>query len=98
MKAEGEKLYPVLCAWCLREGKRTVLKMVDYPNSHGICPRHAAELVEQSRRIARALCEDIAQEAEPVNRRDGEPEMGRIGETELKDGEAANGVEAQQTL
>lgn len=67
---ERENSYPVLCAWCLKEGKRTVLKRVDYPNSHGICPRHAAELVEQSRAIARALCRDIAQEAEPEGRRE----------------------------
>ena len=43
-----------------------MLKRVDYPNSHGICPRHAAELVEQSRRIARGFCNVIAGCNEPV--------------------------------
>ena len=60
---DGERRYPVLCAWCLKEGVETVLKMVDYPNSHGICPRHADELQEQARRYAAALGRDVADRA-----------------------------------
>jgi len=43
-KARGEKLYPVLCAWCEKKGKRTVIRWVDYPNSHGICDSCADDL------------------------------------------------------
>lgn len=36
--------YPVLCAWCKSEGRRTVTGWTSVPNSHGICPDCATAL------------------------------------------------------
>ena len=36
--------YPILCAWCEREGKRTVVGWSTVEGSHGICERHEREL------------------------------------------------------
>lgn len=32
--------FPVFCAWCLREGKETVLRYSIAKGSHGICVEH----------------------------------------------------------
>ena len=35
---DGQGLYPVLCAWCVLHGRPpAVIRMADYPDSHGIC-------------------------------------------------------------
>ena len=35
--------YPVVCAWCESEGRRTVVNWSPAPGSHGICHRHSNE-------------------------------------------------------
>ena len=41
-------LYPVLCAWCLPKGKRTVLKWIEgCSDSHGICPACMEEMAKK---------------------------------------------------
>lgn len=46
----------VLCAWCEREGIRTVLKDGDAngPISHGICNHHQQEMLEQIVQLSEA--------------------------------------------
>ena len=56
---EEQKKYPVLCAWCEKEGERTILGLSTVEHSHGICPRHADELKEQARQYAAAICKDM---------------------------------------
>ena len=59
-KAQG--LFPVLCSWCEREGRRTVIRWVDYPHSHGICDRHAEEVrreIENLRAVRRDIERDL---------------------------------------
>ena len=34
------QLFPVLCAWCEREGRETVIGWIAVPGSHGICKAH----------------------------------------------------------
>ena len=43
--------YPVVCAWCNAEGVRNVLYHTTVEHSHGICKRHAAELMRQAREV-----------------------------------------------
>lgn len=78
VNTDKARRYPVLCAWCEKEGRRVVINRSSVPNSHGICPMHAEELTEEARNVARALCRDIAEQIEPG----------------VKKGETANGVEA----
>jgi len=67
-----KKQYPVLCAWCEKEGTRTVINRSSVPHSHGICPRHQEKLTAEARNIARVLCRDIAEQIEPGNRGTGD--------------------------
>ena len=61
-KGQSEKLlYPVLCAWCEKEGVRTVVRWVEYPHSHGICEMHAEEVrreIEEFRMIRLEIKKD----------------------------------------
>lgn len=34
------KQYPVLCAWCLKAGRETIVNWSPVAHSHGICPEH----------------------------------------------------------
>lgn len=43
--------YPVLCAWCERDGRRTRLGWSTVAHSHGICTEHQAQLRAQHARI-----------------------------------------------
>lgn len=51
--SQGQNLFPVLCAWCEKEGKTTVLNWIGVRGSHGICERHRAELLEEAAAIAK---------------------------------------------
>ena len=37
--------FPVLCAWCLAEGKHKVVGRSTVEGSHGVCVEHLDELV-----------------------------------------------------
>lgn len=46
--------YAVLCAWCEKKGKRTIVGVADEPGSHGVCPDCEKEYQEN---LAKALNE-----------------------------------------
>lgn len=48
----NKKCYPMPCAWCLAEGKQTVVAYSEVEGSHGMCQRHADEFLEQARKLA----------------------------------------------
>lgn len=48
-QAKAPVLYPVLCAWCEKEGVRTVVNWGLAKNSHGICEKHMAQVLAASR-------------------------------------------------
>lgn len=50
-RADQNREWPVLCAWCEKEGRETVLNWIAVKGSHGICQEHRAELLEQARII-----------------------------------------------
>jgi|GEM_PF-6447785 len=39
-----ERTYPLLCVWCLHEGRTREIGRSPVPGSHGICPEHADKL------------------------------------------------------
>jgi hypothetical protein len=41
--------YDVICAWCLVDGVRNVVRQGEIANSHGICADHALAVLEESR-------------------------------------------------
>lgn len=47
--SQNKNKYPVLCAWCEKEGRETVLNWIEIKGSHGICPEHRVELVSQAK-------------------------------------------------
>jgi hypothetical protein len=49
---KDETQYPVLCAWCEVQGKRTILNYIEVPGSHGICEEHRRELLKEAVRLA----------------------------------------------
>lgn len=42
--AQAKSRHPVMCAWCLAEGRRTVVDRSIVRGSHGICPEHLKAL------------------------------------------------------
>ena len=45
---EADGPFPVLCAWCEKEGTRTVIGLSTVEGSHGICQQHLAGMREQA--------------------------------------------------
>lgn len=43
--------FPVLCAWCEKEGRETILGWIGVAHSHGICAAHRAAVIEEAERI-----------------------------------------------
>ena len=39
--------YPVLCAWCLKTGTRTIIEYTTVSDSHGICQQCLALALEE---------------------------------------------------
>jgi len=42
--------YPVLCAWCQKEGTRNVLYFSTVENSHGMCEAHKNKMLTELRK------------------------------------------------
>lgn len=51
-RGPSEARYEVLCAWCLREGRHTVVGYSSVANSHSICAEHAQVMVEEQHAAA----------------------------------------------
>ncbi len=43
-KRDTKREFQILCAWCLSEGKKTVVGRSSVEGSHGICRRHEKSL------------------------------------------------------
>ncbi len=39
--------YPVYCAWCLVEGKKTIVTYKEVEESHGICKKCKEEIIKE---------------------------------------------------
>jgi len=42
------QLFPVLCAWCEKEGRETVINWTTVPGSHGICKAHGKRMMAEA--------------------------------------------------
>lgn len=60
--------YPVLCAWCEEQGRRTVVGYTTAKQSHGICPEHGkALLLEYEASIAARRKENATPTPSPTS-------------------------------
>lgn len=48
-----EEMFQVLCAWCEKEGRETVLNWIRVKGSHGICGGHKREVLKEAERLRR---------------------------------------------